>query len=260
MLPMERLNKIKKIITENKQSDVVTLSQLLNVTEATIRRDLEKLENEGFITRTHGGAILNESTQPVTSLFDTSNVDYSLYTPISTVAAHFINHNDVIFLGPGITSRYIIRSLSDKQNLLVVTTDLMVAHDCAVYSPLVKVFLSGGELNPSTLQLSGRITTNNLNAFYFDVAFFDIDGISLERGYSVSSLEKAYLIQDITKISKQTFAVCDYTKFSTDSAATVGPINFFQSVISNERTAKEYKEYYFNNNIKFFATFNAYRG
>jgi len=260
MLPMERLNKIKKIITEKKQSDVVTLSQLLNVTEATIRRDLEKLENEDFLTRTHGGAILNEKTGTTITLFDTSGIDESLYSSISTVASHFINHNSVIFLGPGITSRFIARSLHEKQNLMVITTDLMVAHDCAVYAPLVRVFVSGGELNTSTLQLSGRITDSNLNAFYFDVAFFDIDGVSLERGYSASSLEKAYLIQDINKISKQTFAVCDYTKFSKDSAAVIGSIDYFPSVISNERTAKEFKEYFFNNNIKFFATFNAYWG
>lgn len=64
MLPIKRLEEIKRILTENKQADVPSLAQELNVTEATIRRDLEKLENEQFLTRTHGGAVLNEQSPP----------------------------------------------------------------------------------------------------------------------------------------------------------------------------------------------------
>lgn len=259
MLPMERLNKIKKIISDNKQSNVVSLSQTLNVTEATIRRDLEKLENENFLTRTHGGAILNEDSPAPISFFAAGEPDESIYIPISNTAAKFITHNMVIFLGAGITSRFIARVLNDKQNLLIVTTDLLVAHDCAMYSPNVKIMLTGGELNNTTLQLSGRTTEQILRTFYFDISFFDIDGVSIERGYSVSSPDKAYLIQDTMKLTKQSFAVCDYKKFNTESAATVGPINQFHSVISNEHAPKEFKEYYFNHDIQFFATFNAYR-
>ena len=69
MLPIKRLEEIKRILTENKQADVPSLAQELNVTEATIRRDLEKLENEQFLTRTHGGAVLNEPKHSNISLF-----------------------------------------------------------------------------------------------------------------------------------------------------------------------------------------------
>ena len=76
MLPIERLNNIKKILSEKKQMDVSTLAQTLSVTETTIRRDLEKLENENFITRTHGGAVLNETPQAAVSLFQAKNEHY----------------------------------------------------------------------------------------------------------------------------------------------------------------------------------------
>lgn len=259
MLPMERLNRIKKIIFEKKQMDVSTLSQQLNVTEATIRRDLEKLENENYLTRTHGGAILNETTLVTSTLFDISIEDDSLYKTISKVAVKFISNHEVVFFGPGITSRYIVRELEDKQNLTIVTTDIMVAHDCAQYCPQVKILIPGGELNSSTLQLSGRITDTSLSTFYFDSAFFDIDGVSLERGYSASSLEKAYMIQDVNKISRRSFAVCKYNKFSTESAANIGNIKMFHSIISNQQAPEIFKEFYYNNNIQFFATFDVFR-
>lgn len=259
MLPVERLNRIKKIISDKKRIDVLSLSQQLNVTEATIRRDLEKLENENFLKRTHGGAVLNDTPIAATTLFDINDDEDSSYKAISKIASKFVNNNEVIFLGPGITSRYIVRALDEKINLMVVTTDLLVAHDCAQYCPQVKIFLPGGELNSSNLQLSGRITDTSLKSFYFDNAFFDIDGITLERGYSASSLVKAYIIQDICNISKQNFAVCTYNHFDTESAAVIGNINMFDCIISNEHAPQKFKEYYFKNNKRFFATFDAFR-
>lgn len=259
MLPAERLNRIKKIISEKKQIDVLSLSQILNVTEATIRRDLEKLENENFLKRTHGGAVLNDSPNTAVSLFEINDEEDSSFKAISKIASKFINHNEVIFLGPGITSRYIARALEDKINLMMATTDLMVAHDCAQFCPQVRIFLPGGDLNSTNLQLSGRTTYNSLKSFYFDHAFFDVDGITLERGYSASSLDKTYIIQDIRPLAKQSYAVCTYNRFDSESAAIIGDIDMFDCIISNEHAPQKFKEYYYKNNKRFFATFDAFR-
>ena len=92
--------------------------------------------------------------------------------------------------------------------------------------------------------------------FYFDISFFDIDGITMNRGYSVSSLNTAYLIQNVFKISKKNFALCPYNRFNCEAPAIVGDINMFSSVITNERVDSSYKEYYFQHKIQVFATFN----
>ena len=256
MLPLKRLEEIKRILTENKQADVPSLAQELNVTEATIRRDLEKLENEQFLTRTHGGAVLNEQEPSESSLFQLPDTNKDIYSNIGKIASQFIQNSQVIFLGPGSCSRFIVRNLQAKINVTVITTDLMVAHDCAAHSPNVSVVIPGGNLNPSTLNLSGTMTFNSLDNFYFDISFFDIDGITMTRGYSVSSLNKAYLIQYIFKTSKQNFALCPYDRFNCEAPAIVGDINMFPSVITNERVDDLYKEYYFQHNIQVFATFN----
>ena len=259
MLPIERLSRIKKIITKKKQIDVATLSSMLDVTEATIRRDLEKLENENFLKRTHGGAVLNEEIALSTTLIDMDEENSDLYETIGKVASKFIHNNEVIFLSPGISSRYLARHINDRHNLMIVTTDFAVAHDCAKYSPHVRIFIPGGQLSTSTLQLTGRNTDLGLKTFYFDNAFFDIDGVTLERGYSASSLDKAYIIQDVIRISKHSYALCSYNAFNTENVANIGNINMFPCVISNEQAPNIFKEYYFNHNIKFFATFDAFR-
>ena len=253
MLPIKRLDEIKRILTEKKQVDVPSLSQALGVTEATIRRDLEKLENENFLTRTHGGAVLNEVTP---SLFNLEVENVEVYEKIRKIASRFVQNNDVIFLGPGICSRFIGRFLKDKINVTAVTTDLLVAHDCALYSPNVSVIITGGNLNSTTLELSGQMTSNSLSSFYFNTSFFDIDGITLNRGYSVSSLNKAFLIQNVLQFSKKNFALCPYNRFNVEASAVVGSIDLFPSVITNEHVANEFKEYYFQHKIQIFATFN----
>ncbi|MDO4274358.1 MAG: DeoR/GlpR family DNA-binding transcription regulator [Eubacteriales bacterium] len=256
MLPIKRLEEIKRILTANKQADVPSLAQTLNVTEATIRRDLEKLENEQFLTRTHGGAVLNEPKHMEISLFQLSEENIEPFENIGKTASQFIQNNDVIFLGPGICSRFIVRNLKDKINVTIVTTDLMVAHDCALYSPNISVIITGGNLNPTTLDLSGQMISNSLEAFYFNTSFFDIDGITMNRGYSVSSLNKAFLIRNVFQISKKSFALCPYNRFNVESSAIVGDINMFQSVITNEHVDPSFKEYYFQHRIQIFATFN----
>lgn len=90
MLPIKRLEEIKRILTENKQADVPSLAQELNVTEATIRRDLEKLENEQFLTRTHGGAVLNEQEPSESSLFQLPDTNKDIYSNIGKIASQFL--------------------------------------------------------------------------------------------------------------------------------------------------------------------------
>lgn len=256
MLPLKRLEEIKRILTENKQADVRSLAQTLNVTEATIRRDFGKLEREHFLTRTHGGAVLNEKRHTDVSPFAFQDDHIHRYQNIGRITSQFIRNNEVVFLGPGICSRFVARHLTDKVNVTIVTTDMLVAHDCSLYSPNVAVILTGGTLNPTTLELYGQTTDHFLETFYFSTSFFDIDGITMARGYSVSSLNKAFLTQNVLKISKKSFALCPYDRFDVESYAAVGDINLFTSVITNEEVADTFKEYYAQNKIQLFASCN----
>ena len=137
MLPAKRLNDIKQFLIVNKHADVSQLAEMLDVTEVTIRKDLEKLESEGFLSRTHGGAILNETSQPSGSLLDflQSDVSDEKLMNIAQIASSFINDNDTVFLSAGVTSRYFCHFLSEKKNVSVITNDLLVALSLARKCP-----------------------------------------------------------------------------------------------------------------------------
>lgn len=261
MFPAERINKIKEILTKTKQIDIASLSDALNVTEVTVRRDLEKLENEDFLVRTHGGAVLNEeSDKKEFTLFEEDDEEVSSdRNIIGQIASLFVNDNDVVFLSQGAVSRYIARNLKGKKNVTVVTNDIVVTLNSALYAPEVSVICPGGELSAGDFQLCGRNTEEAIQKLHYNIAFIDIDGISMDRGFTVSSIDKAYISQDVLKIADKGFAVCDYRKFNTDSFVPLGKINMFRSVISNEQMPEEYKEYFFNNQIQVFCTFDTYR-
>lgn len=256
MIPIKRIEMIKKVLSSDKQADVSTLAEHLNVTEATIRRDLEKLENENFLTRTHGGAVINEQKNADISLFHLENVDTLPYEEIGKIASWLIEDNTTLFLGPGISSRFIARELSTKKNVTVITTDLMVAHDCALYSPNVAVTITGGRLNPTTLQVSGYITNNELSSYFFNAAFFDIDGLTMTRGYSVSSIEKYSLIKSVCGLTKNSFLVFPFTIFNVESSVVLGNLDVFNKVITNGHIPDMYKKYCFDNNIKIYEAIN----
>jgi DeoR family fructose operon transcriptional repressor len=261
MLPAKRQNDIRQIMLERKQIDVQTLANLLNVTEVTIRKDLEKLEEDNFLTRTHGGAILKSETSSYPSsqsLFAVpSDEDAEKYNNIASIASGFVKDNSSIFLGPGYSCAALADYLNSRKNVSVMTTDIRTACQFSWHCPNVMLLIPGGQINPDQMQLSGNLVMNTLSSFYFDAAFFDIDGITLSRGYSVGSLEEALMIQFVIPRSKENYALCNYKNFNVESNAFVGGIDLFHAVVTNEHAPDEFKEYYFKHNVRLYATINA---
>jgi len=150
MFASERLGIIKGLLIDKKHINVSDLSSMLNVSEVTIRRDLEKLENEDFLTRTHGGAVINTVNTSEEENYIDNNEDPYLRErmEISEIAVHMIEDNDVILLTPGLTNLCIARKIINKKNITVLTNDLNIA---AVLSsnPSIKIIIPGGDLDSS---------------------------------------------------------------------------------------------------------------
>ena len=129
MFAPERIRIIKGLLIDKRHINVSDLSSMLNVSEVTIRRDLEKLENQDFLTRTHGGAIINNSIaseeENYTDIYD--DPYFKERVEISEIAVHMIEDNDVILLTPGLTNLCIAKKIMSKKNITVLTNDLNIA-------------------------------------------------------------------------------------------------------------------------------------
>lgn len=261
MFAPERIRIIKGILFDKKHINVSDLSSMLNVSEVTIRRDLEKLETENFLTRTHGGAIINNDSTFNDNV--NTNVDddpyYEQRVEISEIAVQMVEDGSVILLGPGITNLYIAKKIVNRKNVTVLTNDLMIASELAANAS-IKVIIPGGDLDSATMTLSGKLTEQNIKSFFVSKAFIEVDGVSIQRGYTVQSIERASILNEMLGITRELIIVCPYKCFDSIAFSQIGPLTMAKKVITNPSIPDLFKNFYFENNIQLFTAFNTYEG
>lgn len=260
MFASERIRIIKSILIDKRHLNVSELSEVLNVSEVTVRRDLEKLETDGFLTRTHGGAVLNEDSSFEKELpILEPDPFFTERNEISQIAAHMVEDNDVILLSPGPTNLCIARRLLTKKNLTVLTNDLNIAAELSTGNG-IKIIVPGGDLDAASMAVVGKLTEENIRSFYVSKAFIEVEGVSTNRGYTVQSMDKASVIKEMMGITRETIIVCPYSCFDHIAFSVVGNLDKADRVVTNPSIPDSYKNYYFENNVQLFTVFNSYEG
>ncbi|MDC7241358.1 MAG: DeoR/GlpR family DNA-binding transcription regulator [Spirochaetales bacterium] len=259
MFALERVKIIKKYLIENHKAEVATLSDLLNVTEVTIRRDLEKLEREEFLKRIHGGAILIETEEESSILKVPEDPFLEDKQEIGQIASLLVEDNDVIMITQGPTSLQLARNLGGKKNLTVLTNDLMISLELSSHRD-IKVILLGGDLEHQSKGVYGNYTINSLKNFFVSKTFFEVEGINLNSGLTVSSIEKANLIQEAVKISRESICLCSGENFGNIAFYPVGRIGMASKLVTNPAISDEYKSFIYEEDIQLFTSIHMYEG
>jgi DeoR/GlpR family transcriptional regulator of sugar metabolism len=255
MFAIERQARIKEILLKEKRVDVIELSKMFSVTEVTIRRDLDKLAREGFLIKTYGGAVLNEKQFAALSESGLDAVDETSPEKqmIGKIAATMVENGDAIFISPGTTCLEIARNIKNKR-LTVVTNDILIGYelkDC----PGIKTIITGGDLLQSTSSLIGGFALQALQDIYINKAFIGVKGIHFHSGYTVDRHEEVMILNKVITKSNDVIIAADYTKFNHTAFAKLGDLHIAKKVISNKQVPTEYKQFYFENNIRLYTTF-----
>lgn len=256
MFASERHNKIKQLLFEYGKVDVNSLSDVLSVSEVTIRKDLEKLELDGFLIRTHGGAVLKEDAPRDVSASDEGIPNLDSKKMIGMFAAALIQDRDVIFLGPGSTCIQIAKNLRDKKDIIVITNNIGVMVELAS-EPNCRVLGTGGELDPTEhgIMMTGDILLNSLKSMYINKAFVGVDGISFKRGFMIRNGFMAQMYRTLKEYSDEIIVVADHTKFDSNSLANVGDLTYANKIISDQLAPHEYIKYFFEHDVPIFTTY-----
>jgi DeoR/GlpR family transcriptional regulator of sugar metabolism len=136
MFAADRLSIIRSYILEKKKVSVAEISRMLGVSEVTVRRDLEALDDEGFLIRTHGGAILSgEDNLDALPAAGEPDEEREQRNEISEIAIYLINDGDTLLFSPGKTNLAIARRLQRRRDLVVLTNDLQIAAELASTPP-----------------------------------------------------------------------------------------------------------------------------
>jgi DeoR family fructose operon transcriptional repressor len=259
MFAAERLRIIRSYILEKKKASVIEISRMLGVSEVTIRRDLESLDEEGFLIRTHGGAILSgEDNLDALPAGADQDPEREQRNEISEIAIYLINDGDTLLLSPGKTNLAIARRLSRRKNLVVLTNDIQIALELASH-PSARVIVPGGDLDPLTGSLNGPLTISGLRQYYVSKAFIEVDGIHQQRGFTLKYPLLLETMQEMMNMAQERIFIGVPSVFNQISFAQVGPLSKATAIVTHPDVPDEYKKQLFESNITLYASFSAYR-
>ncbi|WP_067840096.1 DeoR/GlpR family DNA-binding transcription regulator [Amphibacillus sediminis] len=233
MLVAERHQKIIERIEDKKIVRVNELSQLFSVTEETIRRDLEKLEREGYLIRSHGGAVLNERRESHDLPFEQREIIHvKEKRQIAAMAVRFVNQDDTIILDASTTAWYMARILPDMP-LTVVTNALKVAAELSSKKKIT-VICTGGTLLTNSLSFVGPLASEALDQYYVNKAFISCKGMNVERGFTESNEQQALVKRKMLEISDQTFMMLDNSKINVQTFSKLASLEVANFLITNQ--------------------------
>ncbi|MBI1374881.1 MAG: DeoR family transcriptional regulator [Phycisphaera sp.] len=218
MLIVERHQRIIDLLREQNAADLETLSETLGVSASTVRRDLERLEQQGVIERTHGGAVYRgHKRQPVA--FDervTENVDAK--KAIGRYAASLVQPGMTLLMDGGSTVYYAASQVTARP-LQVVTNALTIASLFA-NDEQVELIVVGGALYPRTGVLLGPLASAALSSLHADLFLFSVAGIFDDEAYNLN-IEQAEVERVMLRQAARSVMLMDSTKFGRKSLARV---------------------------------------
>ena len=260
MYAIERIRIIKKYLEEHSHAQVHSLSNLLGVSEVTVRRDLERMEKDGWLTRTHGGAVINqkETVDPLIEILEQQEDD-GYRDEVAGVALRMVQDGDVIMLTNGPVNVRLAVKLEERANLTVLTNDLSIALRISLQESN-KVVLLGGDMDKEEKALFGSMALTNLRQFYVSRLFIEVDGINEKLQLTVNSREKADLILGALELSEESVILCPSDRFSISTFYRLGPLNIAGSIITNSNLQEHYKTEIFNSDIPLYTTVDAFEG
>ena len=211
MFALERQKKILEILDRDGAVWVSKLSAYLEVTEETIRRDLEKLEKQECLTRTHGGAIPIEESTYELSLEKRKHTNKDAKEHLAKEAVKHIATGDTVFLDASTTTFYMSKELKGMKNITVITNSLRVVNELTGVDG-IKVISVGGRLS-NNQSFVGSISENMIKeCFVASKLFFSSKGITADAGVLESNEHECGIKQRMIENSSQRFYLCDKSK------------------------------------------------
>jgi len=238
-----RKNKILEALRKDNIVKVPALARALKISEVTIRRDLVRLEKEGFLIRAYGGAISKEKVGYEFSFREKLERNRTEKERIGKFAAQLCQEGDTIFLDTGTTTLHIARAIKFQKNLKVVTNSLYVVYEFSSAGN-IEVILLGGVFRPRSSDLVGPITEENLMQFHADKAFLGIDSITLSNGLMTTDIQTAKIAKTMANLAKEVIVVADHTKFGKKSFIKFASITKIDKIITSRGIKKFYRSTY----------------
>lgn len=233
----QRQHEIYETIKNKHTVEVKELAKNYDVSLMTIRRDLDKLEEQGILTKTYGGAILNESISIEPSFIIKEGQSLSAKKEIVFKASEMIHDSDSIYLDCGTTSLELFSRIHYKR--ITIFTNFWKVLQYVNRNTKSKIILCPGTFNPTTQAALSEITIEFFKNYSIDKAFISSLGIDFEFGASIPSMSDALVKNEILNHSTKKILLADHTKFNKKYMSKICPLQTFDSIITDSNISDE---------------------
>ena len=223
MLAAERRGEILEKLHAEKKVIVSELSQLYEVSEETIRRDLERLEKEGYAVKSYGGAVLNEDVSIELPFNIRRNKNVSGKQKMAEIAASLVKDGDHLFLDASTTAVFVAKTLKEKKNLTIVTNSVEILIELSEMSGW-NVYATGGKIKEGYLSFSGSKCDDAIQSFYMDKALISCKALNRIQGMMESQEEFSNTKLSMLNASRKKILLVDNTKFDQTAFAVTGTL------------------------------------
>ncbi|MCF3944537.1 DeoR/GlpR family DNA-binding transcription regulator [Oceanobacillus alkalisoli] len=249
MFASERRDKILQLLQDKGRVTVKELASNLDVSEATLRTDLTKMELGGFLQRTHGGAILNDSPDNDRSFSVREKKNIQEKMKIADKAFDLIEDQQCILLDASSTALALARKINESSmRLTVVTSGIQSALELKD-NPAITVILVGGVVTNGSTSIEGKLGVSILDHVNIDIMFTSASGYTVENGLTDFNLYEVELKREMVKRSKKIVAIIDYSKIGKTSSSVFATTDEIDVLISEKQISTSIAKNLQDNNI-----------
>lgn len=248
MLAIERRKEILAKLREEKKVLVGDLSKLYKVTEETIRRDLELLEQKGLAKKTYGGAVLVDDLKEDLPYSIRKQTNIKEKKKVAELVSDIIQDGEHIMLDASSTSLYIAKSIRNKENITVITNSLEVMFELADKKGW-RILSTGGVMKEGALALVGPQTEKMIENFHVDKAIISCKGIDKNIGITDSNESDVEIKKRMIESAKEVILVVDSGKFDKISFVRMGNFSSIDYVVTDANPSEEWHETFERNGI-----------
>ncbi|MDD4033452.1 MAG: DeoR/GlpR family DNA-binding transcription regulator [Bacteroidales bacterium] len=247
----ERKSLLLEMLRNNNKILITDLVRIFEVSEVSIRKDLEDLEEKKLLLRVKGGAVNIHQLNDMDDLsIDRKQLKNAREKQlIGKYAASLIKENETIILDSGTTTLEIAKNLAKYNNLTIITNGLNIAMALAGYNRF-SVIVLGGNMRSVSISTVGMLAESCLRNFYCDKLFLGVDSFNIERGISTPNIEEASLNQAMISAAKEVIAVFDSSKFEKRSFAFIASLDKINTIITDSGISEEIREHIERKGIK----------
>ncbi len=249
MLAIERRNEILEKLQTERRVVVSELSQLYDVSEETIRRDLEKLVVDGYAIKSYGGAVINENSNIDLPFNVRKNRNVIGKQKMAELIASRVKDGESMILDASSTAVYIAKALKEKNNLTVITNSIEIVMEL-LDAPGVTVISTGGVSREGSFALVGPQTDRMLKSYHVDKAVISCKGFDLDNGFMDSDELHANNKRTMLKAARERILAADVSKFEKSAFITVGTLSDITTVVTDEQPGEEWLKKFGEYNVE----------